>query len=291
MKKVSVVIPTYDDSWPFLKACLQSLVNQTLVPKEIIVVGGKISVRTRTELEKHFPKIKKVFIDDNMGVTGGRNKGIDAVSKNSDYFFFFDHDMIADSNMLAELANVAEINDDIGIVTPKIYYWSNKKRIWSAGTNINLWTGQVLFRGGKDKGQFDKIEAVQVAPASMLVKRGVIDKVKYFDNRYFATFEDTDFCFRAKKFGFSTFYAPKAIAYHDLSVNLRDESDRLFKRAYWVGRNRVLFMKDFGRFFYIFLVFIPVYLVYYLHLAIKYRRLNDWLIFVKGTFFGIFSHI
>jgi GT2 family glycosyltransferase len=196
--------------------------------------------------------------------------------------------MIADRNMLEELVGVGESARDIGIVTPKIYYLADKKRIWSAGTGINLWTGQVLFRGGKDTGQYEEVCEVQVAPAAMLIKKIVIEKIKYFDNKYFATYEDTDYCFRAKRVGFKTYYTPDAIAYHNLSTNLRDEANRLLSRAYWVGRNRVLFMKDFGHFF-IFALFLPIFIFYYLFLAIKFRRIGAWFIFLRGTLNGILN--
>ncbi len=293
MYNISVIIPTYN-SWNTLLDCIQSIKNQTLKAKEIVIVDNASTDQTYERIQKSKRKKKKEKIKlkifrnrKNLGVTGGRNKGIKEASKDCDYLFFFDHDMVADRRMLEELIRVAEKSSDIGIVTPKIYYWNDKKRIWSAGTGINLWTGQVLFRGGKDKGQYEREEEVQVAPASMLVKRKVIDKIKGFDDKYFATFEDTDFCFRAKSAGFKVYYAPKAIAYHKISFNPKNEADRLLNRAYWVGRNRILFMKDFGKFTFWF--FIPVFAVYYLRLAIKYRNLGAFFNYLKGIFSGIFS--
>lgn len=303
MTKVSVIIPTYN-SWKTLKSCIASIQKQTLKPFEIIVIDNASPDKTKEGMQKllstnHKSSTVKYFrLRKNLGVTGGRNKGIREASRDADYLFFFDHDMVADKNMLAELVKTAEMDNSIGIVTPKIYYWKDKrslrsgdrkKRIWSAGTGINLWTGQVFFRGGEDTGQYDKIEEVQVAPAAMLVKKEVIKKIKGFDNRYFATFEDTDFCFRAKRAGFKTYYTPKAIAYHKLSTDPKDEADRLLSRAYWVGRNRVIFMKDFGKSFAVFLLFLPIFSLYYLKMAIKHKRINDWLRFMKATFSGILS--
>lgn len=294
MTKVSVIIPTYN-SWKTLKSCIASIQKQTLKPLEIIVVDNASTDKTQEGMQKLLSinhkssTIKYLRLRKNLGVTGGRNKGIREASKDADYVFFFDHDMVADKNMLAELVKTAEMDNSIGIVTPKIYYWEDKSRIWAAGTGIDLWTGQVIFRGGKDTGQYDKVEEVQVAPAAMLVKKEVIKKIKGFDNRYFATFEDTDFCFRARKAGFKTYYAPKAIAYHKLSMAPKDEAERLLSRAYWVGRNRVLFMKDFGKNFAVFLLFLPIFSLYYLKMAIKHKRINDWLRFMKATFSGIVS--
>jgi len=285
--KISVVIPTYN-SWYTLKKTISSIEKQTFGASEIIIVDNCSIDGTSEKVRKYFPAVKLIKMKKNTGVSGGRNEGIKFADKKSDYLFFFDHDMYADPEMLEGLMKVAISDKKIGIVTPKIFYFGDKKRIWAAGTGINLWTGQVLFRGGRDVGQFEKIEEVQIAPAAMLIKKEVLRKIKGFDIKYFATYEDTDFCFRAKKSGFSTFYAPKAIAFHDLPIDFEQESIRLLSRGYWVGKNRVIFMKDFGKSFLVFLMFLPIYCLYYLKLAIKFHNLNGWGEFMKGTINGLF---
>jgi len=286
--RISVVIPTYN-SWVTLKDCISSIQKQTLSPYEIIIVDNASSDSTSENVKAKFPKCKLITLCKNTGVTGGRNKGIENCSSKTDYILFFDHDMIANKKMLEELVKTSNLDNQIGIVTPKIYYSNDKKRIWSAGTSINLWTGQVLFRGGEDVGQYDNIEEVQVAPAAMLVKKEVLDKVEGFDERYFATYEDTDFCFRVRISGFKIFYAPKALAYHIIPSDPNNEAVRLLSRAYWVGRNKVIFMKDYSKNFIIFLFFIPIFTMYYLNLAIKYKKITSWFQFIRGTLEGVFS--
>lgn len=284
--KVSVIIPTYN-SWETLKNCITSIQNQSLKPKEIIVIDNHSSDKTSDKVKRFFPVIKLVSLKRNTGVTGGRNKGIQTVDTSADYILFFDHDMVAEKNMLVELIKIAELDKNIGIVTPKINYLGNKQRIWSAGTGINLWTGQIIFRGGEDNGQYEKTEEVQVAPAAILVKRELLKRVKYFDDCYFATYEDTDFCFRAKRLGFKTFYAPSAMAFHNLSWNPKDDAKRVLSRAFLVGRNRVIFMKRFGKNFFIFSMFLSIYMLYYLLIALKINKINYWLDFMRGTIIGL----
>ena len=60
--------------------------------------------------------------------------------------------------MLEVLSEVLDKKKDVGLVVGKILYKKNKKMIWAAGTGINLTTGKIFFRGGKDKGQYDKEE-------------------------------------------------------------------------------------------------------------------------------------
>lgn len=285
---ISVIIPTYN-SWVTLKNCINSIQKQTLKSLEIIVVDNGSTDGTSQRVKKFFPKVKLISLKRNTGVTGGRNMGIRKSSPSSDYLFFFDHDMVAERGMLYQLVKVAQRSSSIGIVTPKIYYFEDKKRIWSAGTLINLWTGKITFRGGKDLGQYEKTEEVQIAPAAMLVRKEVIRKVGGFDDRYFLTYEDTDFCFRAKEKGFKIFYVPTSLAFHKISPKPEDEADRLLSRAYWVGRNRVIFMKKFGRNFFIFLLFVPFFSLYYLNLALRNHRMRDWVKFLQGTTEGVLS--
>lgn len=286
LSKVSVIIPTLN-SWVTLRYSIASLYKQTLTPFEIIVVDNDSSDRTSENVKKEFPEIKLVVLERNTGVTGGRNAGIKTANKNSQYLLFFDHDMVAGKSMLENLIKAINMNSGYGIATPKIGYLHSKGYIWSSGTSINLWTGQVLFRSGKDLGQYDKVEEVQVAPAAFLVKKEVIKKIGIFDNRYFATYEDTDFCFRAKLQGFSTVYTPYALAYHDISPDPEFTASRLLSRAYYVGRNRVLFMKDYAKSFPLFLLFSPVYLLYFVYLGLKLRNMKGVIDYLKGFMVGL----
>ncbi len=284
---ISVIIPTYN-SWNTLKKCISSIQKQSIKAAEIIVVNNASSDETEKMVKKQYRKVELITLDRNTGVTGGRNAGIKKANKQSEYVLFLDHDMVADRNMIKELIKVGESNPEIGIVTPKIYYWGNKKRIWSAGTGINLWTGKIMFRGGNDNGQYEKAEEVEVAPAAILVKKELMKKIKFFDNNYFATYEDTDFCFRAREMGFKTFYAPKAVAYHILSWDPKDDATRVLSRSYWIGRNRVIFMKRFGKSFPIFLFFLLMLTGYYLGISILNNRISDGVRFLKGTMSGFF---
>lgn len=287
-EKIVVVIPTYNDSNTLFR-CFKSLTKQSLKLFKIIIVDNGSNRKVSECIEEDYSNVKVIFLNSNLGVAQGRNIGMKALRGKYTYLLFFDHDMIAGKNMIKELLKVAEMDNTVGIVTPKIYYWGDKKRIWSAGTGINLWTGQIIFRGGKDVGQYEKIEEVQVAPAAMLVKKDVIEQIKGFDEKYFATFEDTDFCFRARKKNFKIMYVPKAVAYHRLPTDPKKEARRLLDRAYWIGRNRILFMKDYGKNFLVFLFFIPLFTLYYLYLSLKYKKAAAWLNFVRGSLDGMLS--
>lgn len=285
MKKISVIIPTYNSYKTCLEA-ISSLQKQTVKPFEIIIINNASTDQTKEAIQSKFPTVRLINLRENTGVTGGRNKGIKEAK--GDYLLLFDHDMVADKKMIEELIKVMKLRKNIGIVTPKIYYFERKDIIWSAGTDVNLFSGQTLFRGGKDTGQFEKIEEVAVAPSILLIKKEVVKKIGYFDPVYFATYEDTDFCFRAKKYGLLTYYSPNAVAYHKIPFEDKLSKKRLTDRAYLVARNRIIFMKRFSKYFLFFLFFIPVYFVYYTMLAIQVRNILTTKNYLRGVFDGLF---
>jgi GT2 family glycosyltransferase len=283
--KISAVIPTYN-SIKTVERTIRSLLDQSLKLSEIIVVDNASTDHSSTILNKKFgSKIKLIKLKKNTGVTGGRNEGIKNISPKSNFVLFMDHDMIADSHMTEEMVKGFKQSSEIGIITPKIYYLKPKDVIWSAGTGMNLWTGQVLFRGGKDTGQYDQPTEVQVAPAVLLVKKTVIEKIKRFDPIYFATYEDTDFCFKALSVGFKTYYMPKAVAFHDLPYDQEDAQNRLLNRLYYVGRNRIIFLRRYGYFTSVPLSF--GFGLYYLYLSIRQYRIGEFAHYIKGTIDGM----
>jgi GT2 family glycosyltransferase len=288
MPTIYAIIPTHGAGDAFIQ-CVQSLLNQTYQPTQIIVIDNNVtdgSIDKLKQIQTNIP-INVIKLESNTGVTGGRNRGIQALPENYDYALFVDHDMIAEPNMIEELIKTAEKKPEIGIVTPKIYYYENKNIIWSAGTDINLTTGQTIFYGGPDHAPYESEKPVAVAPAIFLVKKIVLSAVPKFDTIYFATYEDTDFCFSAKQAGFLTYYSPTAIAYHQIPYNPQTAMQRLLERTYYVGRNRYLFLRKFNLFTLTTILYIPIYALYYTYLGLRYKNFKSIINYFKGVYSGV----
>ena len=89
-RKISVVIPTFN-SWKTLSECISSIRKQTLFPYEIIIIDNGSNDDTRgkvRKLTKLNRQIKYYRNSKNLGVTGGRNRGIKEADKKSDYIFW-----------------------------------------------------------------------------------------------------------------------------------------------------------------------------------------------------------
>lgn len=83
-----------------------------------------------------------------------------------------------------------------------------------------------------------------VCGASMMVRADVIDAIGGLDENYFLYFEETDFCLRAKRAGFATWYLPDSRVMHmrGQSTNLPDlGSSRKRLPGYWFDSRRRYF--------------------------------------------------
>lgn len=89
---MSVIIPNFNKE-KYLEECLDSVLNQTLLPTEVIVVDDVSSDGSRDIIRKYSennPIIKPLFLKENGGVSKARNAGIEAAT--SEYVTFLDSD-------------------------------------------------------------------------------------------------------------------------------------------------------------------------------------------------------
>jgi Glycosyltransferases involved in cell wall biogenesis len=90
--KISVIVPVYNGE-KYLDNCLNTLLNQTYKPYEIIFIndGSKDkSLSKIKEIEKKYKGLVKISTHDNKGLAYTRNKAVDMVT--GDYIFFLDVD-------------------------------------------------------------------------------------------------------------------------------------------------------------------------------------------------------
>lgn len=255
MKKVAIIIVHYSGVKE-TKECIESIKNlqqKSFILSVVVVNNGAV--------EKFLPpvSVKNIYVIDtekNLGFSGGNNIGISYALKNdADYIVILNNDTIVDKYLVENLIEVAESDKKIGIVTPKIYfakgYEFHKDRykkedlgkvIWYAGGEID-WDNVIGHHKGVDeidKGQYDSLGLTEVASGCcFLIKREVLEKVGFFNEKYFLYYEDADLSERVKKAGYTIIYAPKAILWHK-NASASGGSGSLLQ-DYYITRNRMIF--------------------------------------------------
>ena len=126
-----------------------------------------------------------------------------------------------------------------GIAGPIVLGRRTPDRITSHGISYNETTGRMRHRSvGARLEESPEAAAVPMDAVSgcmMLVKREVFERVGAFDPDYFFSFEDLDFCLRARDAGFSSIVVPAATALHEGGRSMGTDV-RLF---YFGGRNHL----------------------------------------------------
>ena len=217
--KVSIIILNWN-GLEYTIECLECLKKIIYPNYEVIVVDNGSEGNDAQELKKRFGDYIHVIQNDkNYGYTGGNNIGIRyaLTSSSPDYFLILNNDVVLHRDSLTEMVNVAESDDAIGIVGPKVYYSDVSNIIHSAGMKTDLRLVSFSSIGYKqlDTGKHNVQQDVDsLSGCCLLLKRETIHQVGTFDESYFCYWDDVDYCFRAEKVGFRIVYVPQAIAWH-----------------------------------------------------------------------------
>lgn len=280
---VSAVIPSFNDKLKVFRL-LNSLKRSNYSNLEVVVVVNGTD-ETLTEGKRKYPWVRWVDAGrKNIGQTGCYNLGFAQANKTK-HLLYIDSDVVVDKDMIDELVKRMQSDPRIGIVTPMILYLSDKNWVNQAGSFVDLTTGRVRVGWGPKK-DFLTAREVQNSGTAMLISRKVIDAIGGFDD-WFLCYFDPDFCLRAKKAGFATWYEPKAVCYHDQSKDTSVWRPRVLSRAYLLGRNRVLFMRRHGNMM-TFTLFLPMIMAYYLVETIRFGNLDKFFKLLWGSLVGYF---
>lgn len=256
MSKTTVVILHYYSSKDTID-CLQSLIQEDKHTNySIIVVFNSQDARLSQLLKMEYPGVIIILNRDNIGFAGGVNRGIvKAEEIGSENIIILNNDTIISEGLISGLVAYANKEKTIGLVSPKIYfspgfeYHKNRykteekgKVIWYGGGMIDWLNIYGHHRGVDevDKGQYNKITETDYATGCcMLIKKSVIDKIGYFNEKYFLYFEDVDYSVRTKEHGFKVFYYPKTYIWHK-NASSSDKPGSL-THIYYQNRNRLYF--------------------------------------------------
>ena len=237
---VSIIIPNLN-SRDTIADCLKSIKAQTHQNFEVILVDAGSSDGCLDTVRDSFPWVR-VLTTLGTGIGESNNAGI-KVAKGNIIIFDLNSDETVDAQWLETIVNLLATRPDVGVVAGRRYIYGTKL-LDSAGGRISRITGAVpaIGRNKKDSMSFDSPREVDYSPV-IATRTDVVQKVGLCDTVYGVYYEDTDYCYRAKKAGFKILYLPEAKHYHRMSSTVGKSSSR---KLYYEKRNRLRFiLKNF----------------------------------------------
>ena len=164
---ISVVIPTFNRRQTIGRS-IDSVLNQTLFPSEIIVVDDGSTDGTSDYIQSNFPSIR-LLQQPNKGVSAARNKGVRCADAN--WIALLDSDDEWFPQKLEKQVMTLSQNLDIK--------FCHTEEIWIRnGARINQMKKHQKYGGHI----FNKcLDMCKISPSSVLFHQSILDNVGYFD--------------------------------------------------------------------------------------------------------------
>lgn len=229
------------------RECLQSLADNDYPSMRVVIVDNGSSKKF---LLPNSPlAVKVIYNAKNLGFAGGNNVGIQyALKHGADYVLLLNNDTTVNSSFLSGLVKAGQEDPHIGVLGPKIYCYNDRKKIWSAGGEINWLYNKAVMRGygEQDQGQYDA-PAVQetqfVTGCCLLIKKEVIEGIGLMSAEYFLYYEDVDWSLAARRAGYKCAFVPGAVIWHKGSQGSKAGSEPYI---YYHVRNGLLLASCFA---------------------------------------------
>lgn len=238
MFKISIIIVTWN-SQEYITDCLNSILKNQTIRKQIFVVDNNSTDKTVQIIKKNFPNIELIENNKNNGFTFACNQGIEKSS--GKYVLLLNPDTILTPHSLDKLIAFMERQDNVGAVGPQLLnmdgtiqpscrsFPSQKIYLWEFTGLSRLFPEHPRFSSWK-MGYFshDKTAPVdQPMGACLLIRKRAIDQVGQLDNNFFMFYSEVDLCYRLKQAGWDIYFYPEAKVYHYQGASVKKIRKRM----------------------------------------------------------------
>jgi N-acetylglucosaminyl-diphospho-decaprenol L-rhamnosyltransferase len=252
---ISIIIVTFNTS-ALTRICLQSVLADSAgwdAPIEIIVVDNASTDDTVSMISRLFPSVRLIVNAENVGYAKACNIGMRAA--NGRYLLLLNSDTQVQPGTLRALVHFMERHPEAGACGPKLLNEDQSLQpsgrplpsFWSVALGMTrayrLWKRDLYIQLNRN---YDQVASVgEISGAAIFVRRDVYQRVGGLDERFFAYYEDVDWCKRIGEAGYKIYYVPEARVIH----RWRGTSGKLPKEVYSAGLRslRYYFTKHHSR--------------------------------------------
>ena len=243
--KVAVIIPNYNLKND-LSECIESIYTSNYPDLQLIVVDNASSDGSVEYIHSKFPAVEIIQFRENRGYPAALNAGIRAAySKNADYYFALNNDVIIPPDVLMTLVQVMEENPAIGISAPLVAYYNEPDKIQSLGDKMYPILPVPIRYGLNDHDQ-EKYHTILMYDylfgCALFIRKEVFETIGLFDTTYFMQYEDADFCRRTRDYGWKIARVGTVKIFHKVSSSIKKQKPLM---AFYQGRNRSRFFRRF----------------------------------------------
>jgi GT2 family glycosyltransferase len=240
---ISIVVLNWNGATDTL-ACLVSLASLTYPNFNVVVVDNGSTDDSLARLRTYAAPYQLTLLETglNLGYAGGNNVGTRyAITHGADFVLVLNNDTTVALDLLERLASAAQHNPDAGVFSARVLLMDRPTVVafdgakWDVANLCFIYPGEgeeeaVLAHGEK--------ETDYACGASLFFRSEVVNRIGLLDERFFLTWEESDWCFRARRAGFGCRMVPSAKIFHTVAASFSGENSPL--RIYFSVRNRLL---------------------------------------------------
>jgi GT2 family glycosyltransferase len=227
-------------------ACLQSLARVEYPELDVVLVDNGSSDGSVERVRREHPGVDVVENGANLGFAAGNNVGIRrALARGAEMVLLLNNDAEATPGLVRELVTAAVCVPDAGMLGALVLLHDQPERVWYAGARWDPVAQRFEVRDcGKplDEPCHGGIAETAFVPGcAMLVRAEVCRDVGLMDERYFLTWEEVDWCARARRAGWRSLVVGRARARHRVSASFGGDGAPLHR--YFMERNRIRYIR------------------------------------------------
>lgn len=214
MAEITIVIVNYNGI-NYIEECLNALMCQVPDTPEyqVLVVDNASGDGSCEIIKTKFPGVQLFELSENTGFCHGVNVGIEA--SESPYVLLLNNDTRAEPDFVLNLYEAAKERPDCFAVSARMLMWDRPELIDDAGDRYCVF-GWAYSRGkGREAKDFaEPAEVFAACGGAAIYRRPVLEELGLFDENHFAYLEDVDIGYRARIYGYRSYYEPKARVRH-----------------------------------------------------------------------------
>lgn len=243
--KVLISVLNYNN-FESTKKCVLSILDCFLNNIEIYIVDNNSTDNSYQKLKDLFNEIKVVKSIVNNGYAAGHKIAVNyAIENKFDFIWVLNNDLTVRKESLQKLLLAYDSNGPgvFGSITLKsenpdvVNFGGGNTDNTKEAFDYNTYEDYLLEDYYK-KTSFRKVQSIE--GSSMLIPLEVIKEHGFMREDFFMYGEETDYCYRLKKRGISSFVIPESVVVHKGSESLRNSKHI---ESYYRRRNMLYFEK------------------------------------------------
>lgn len=224
--------------------CLESLENVP-TPHHTIVVDNGSTDQSPQAIRSQFPAVTVLENQENLGYAEGNNVGIRyALEKGAKHLLILNNDTTVSPHFLDAFLQTLKDHPEVAILGSKPLLYSDPTRLDHLGGMWNPCTATFDLIGNReDATKWTTLKPLDyVCGCALFAKAEVFHQIGGFEPRFFLFWEESDWCFRARKAGYASFFCPEATLKHKVSASFTGGKTHTTyfwwrNRLFWIQRN------------------------------------------------------